>query len=206
VSRWVTERGGYVESRKSEDTGSATVDVTMTLRVPAAVLDGALAELRKQGAVLSEAQTGRDVTDEVIDTDAELRAKRKVEERLLGIVQSAGGVKDLLAVEEELGRVRTDIERLDGRSRTLASEVAFATIHVSLVSPVRPVVASAESVWSRFARAFGESGRLSLEVLAGMIVLVGAVAPLAVPVLLVALAVATIRRRRAARVGMLGSA
>jgi hypothetical protein len=163
--------------------------------VPARALEEVLSELRKTGTLLAETQSGHDVTDEYTDNEAQLRAKRRLEERLLAIVASATSVKEMLEVESELARVRTDIERLDGRTRTLSGQVAFATIRLTLVAPSQPVIVEAEVGSSRLRRAFAESGSVALHVVTGIIVVLGALSPF-VALGAAGLAVMSLLRRR----------
>lgn len=143
--------------------------------------------------MLAESASGQDVTEDFWDTEAQLKSKRHLEERLLHIVDGSGSVKDMLEVENELTRVRTDIERLEGHSRMLANRVAFATIHAKFESPIQPVTAPAESVASRLENTFEEAGSLFMHVTTGIILALGAIAPLAVPTGAVLL---VLRRRR----------
>lgn len=181
MGRYVADIGGYVVSREAERSDDVVRTVEMTLRVPASKFEGAIGELRRHGSVLSESVSGQDVTEDFTDTDAELKSKHRLEDRLLHIVEGSSSVKDMLEVETELTRVRTDIERLEGHSRFLANRVAFATIHATFVSPIQPGVEDGESTTSRLANAFREAGSLFTHVVVGMIVALGAVLPVAVP-------------------------
>src|SRR5262249_13336070 len=105
-------------------------------------------------------------------------------ERLLHIVDGSTSVKDMLEVENELTRVRTDIERLEGHAKLLENQASFATIHAVLASPGQPLVHDAESVASRFANAFRTSGTLFVHVTTAIIVAIGALLPIAVPTLI----------------------
>jgi hypothetical protein len=197
AGRIAAEHGGYVATKETEQSNDTVVKVDMVLRLPAAALETSLAALRGRGTILSEAQSGRDVTEEYVDTEASLRAKRKLEERLLAIVERSQSVKDLLDVEQQLSNVRGDIERLDGHARALANQVAFATVHLSLSAPAQPLAEDAESAASKVLHAFAESGRVFVAVMTGMIVATGALIPLAIPALGLLLAVRHVRKRRA---------
>jgi len=181
IGRYVADLGGYVVNREADRSDVTVTNVQMTIRVPAQKFEPALAELRRHGTVLAESATGRDVTEEFTDTEAQLKSKRRLEERLLRIVDGSGSVKDMLEVETELTRVRTDIERLEGHSRLLANQTQFATIHATFVSPAQPIVRDGESVASRFANAFRTAGGVFVAVATGLIVGVGALGPVAVP-------------------------
>lgn len=199
VGHYVADAGGYVVSRETERNDDVVKNVRMVVRVPATKYEAALGELRRHGTVLTESATGQDVTEEYADTGAELRSKRKLEERLLHIVEGSGSVKDMLEVENELTRVRTDIERLEGHARLLENRVAFATIHVTFESPAQPLADHAESVASRLKNTFAEAGSIFLHVTMGIVIALAAIAPLAFPAGAVLLVLRRRRRLVAAR-------
>jgi hypothetical protein len=183
VSRYVASQGGFVVTKEADRGGDAVTRVHMTVRVPSARFEATLSELRKYGAVLKEVESGKDVTEDHADTEAELRAKRKLEERLLGIVEASKTVKEMLEVEGELTRVRADIERLEGHAQYLENRAALATIDLTLVSPNQPAPADDESVSSELANAVRTAGTVFVRVTTGVIVALGALAPLSLPVL-----------------------
>jgi hypothetical protein len=193
MGQYAADAGGYVVSREAERNDDVVKSVRMVIRVPASKFETALGELRRRGTVLSEAATGQDVTEEFSDTQAQLGSKRKLEERLLHIVEGSSSVKDMLEVENELTRVRTDIERLEGHSRLLENRVAFATIHATFESPAQPLAADAESTLSRFKNTFEEAGGIFMHVTMGIVFVAAAVAPVALPAGAVLL---FLRRRR----------
>ena len=79
-----------------------------------------------------------DVTDQFIDLEARLRSAAHEETRLVELLGSAETVADILVIERELGRVRAEIERLQGQINFLGSRVELSTITVSLFPPDRP--------------------------------------------------------------------
>lgn len=108
--------------------------LTATLRVPAAQLDSFLAEVKKLGRVDSESQSGNEVTSNYIDLEARLSNARKTEQRLTEILsQRTGKLSDVLAVEEELGRVRGEIESMEAEQKNLSNQIALATVQFRLV-------------------------------------------------------------------------
>jgi len=197
ATQLTSQAGGFVAASNATGVGDAIERVDMKLRVPSERFAGVLDELRDDGEVLVEALQGQDVTDEYIDLDARLRSQKALEERLLGILANTTAVKDLLDVEAKLVGVRTEIERIEGRLRAMNDRVAFATIDLAVLAPVRQNKREAESTLSRFDRALDDAGDASLFVLTGMIRFLGVILPLAILGLPIGLgAQAAIRRRR----------
>jgi hypothetical protein len=179
--------GGFVEG---SELFTAQKEGTWRLRVPSARLDEAVSALSALGDVSSVRTDARDVTDEVVDVDARLAAKRAEEARLLELLKTASAsLADVLAVEKELSRVRGEVEALAGQQKRLATDVAMSSLTVTL---------SAERLGSpAFTSQLGDTLRGSLGAMAttarvSVLALV-AVLPWVLPV---ALAVALIRRRR----------
>lgn len=174
--------GGYVANQNMDGAGERIARVDMVLRVPAEKLTAVLGSLRGEGKLLSESMTGEDITTRYADLGAQLRAKRRLEERLLELLARTGAIKDVLEAEKELARVRAEIERLEGQTRRFDQLVRFATIEVSWLSPEQPIVAQAESFSSRLGRAFANALSAAETVLLAVIVALGVLVPVSVPV------------------------
>jgi hypothetical protein len=141
------EKGGFVVSsetaRTIEEDGAETVSTTIVFRVPVGAFDDALAVVRALGSrVSSEKVTGQDVTEEYVDLEARVRAQRAVEEQYLSVLKEAKSIPDILAVEQKLGEVRTEIERAEGRRRLLENETSLSTITVHAARHIASVEAS----------------------------------------------------------------
>ena len=112
-------KGGFVvESQQSSSDIKATSrdTVTMTVRVPADRFGEALDEIRTTATrVVIETVKGQDVTEEFIDIEAQLKAKKALEEQFMAIMKRANSVEDALEVQSQLADVRGEIERIEGR-------------------------------------------------------------------------------------------
>lgn len=143
VQGWVREAGGFVSRTETERHGVRD-GVWMILRVPMGAHDALSERLTGLGKRQSKTLDSEDVTEEWLDLEARLRAQKALEERLIGFLGKAQDTDDLLKVESELTRVRTTIERIEGRQRFLADRTAYCTIHLTL-SMEPEVVAAAEA-------------------------------------------------------------
>jgi hypothetical protein len=111
----------------------------ITVRVPSKQYESVLRQIGRLGKVLSKQQSGEDVTEEYVDLQSRIRNWKREEAAFLDVLTKARRVPDILAVENELSRVRQEIEQAQGRVQFLQSQVALATINVSLEEP-SPVV------------------------------------------------------------------
>ena len=73
--------------------------------------------------------------NQFIDLEARLKSALSEEHSLLSLLERAGVVSEILAIERELFRVRSEIERFQGQLNFLERRVDLATINVSLFSP-----------------------------------------------------------------------
>jgi hypothetical protein len=104
-----------------------------SLRIPAPELPRALAELRSLGHVQSETQSGEEVTQQHADLLARLKNSRETEQRLKDILaQRTGKIDDVLQVEEEIARVRGEIEGMEADQQTLEHRVDFASVDLQI--------------------------------------------------------------------------
>lgn len=104
-----------------------------SLRVPAPELMAALSELKSLGRVENESQTGDEVTQQHADLVARLKNSRETEQRLEAILQErTGKIGDVLAVEQEIARVRGEIEQMEAEQKSLEHRVNFAAVTLSV--------------------------------------------------------------------------
>jgi len=115
----------------TEQNGPRSLEAS--LRIPARELLAAMAELKALGAVQTETQKGEEVTQQHADLVARLKNSRETEKRLQAILQQrTGKISDVLAVEQEIARVRGDIEQMEAEQKSVEHRVDFATIELHL--------------------------------------------------------------------------
>jgi hypothetical protein len=103
------------------------------LRVPGTRLTEVLTRLRALGQVTHDQQNAQDVSEQLVDLDARLKSTRATEQRLIDLLKNrTGKLTDVLEVEQQLTRVRLDIERLDAQKTNMTRRVAYATIDLMI--------------------------------------------------------------------------
>jgi hypothetical protein len=134
VVKRITDRyKGYIGHLSTTAPQDAARTLTGTLYIPSPQLEAALAELKQLGRVQQESQSGEEVTKEYTDLAARLKNSRATEQRLLDVLRkNTGKVKDVLEVENEISRVRGEIEQMAADQRALKTRVDFATVQLSL--------------------------------------------------------------------------
>ena len=156
---------------------------TVQLRIPSRSWDAALAGLRPIGTVERVNVTADDVSEEYADIEARVTNARRLESRLLDLLENrTGRLDEMLNVEREIARVRGEIERMEGRARYLRTRAAVSTLTVTLREPGAAIHEPGEHpIRDAFIRAW----RNFVGFLAFLIAASGVVIPLALLVWLV---------------------
>jgi predicted anti-sigma-YlaC factor YlaD len=124
---------GYVGELKAGGTTGSGRTLTATLRVPADQLDATLTEVKTLGRVESESQSGQDVTSQYVDLQARLSNARNTEQRLTDLLRNrTGKLSDVLEVEQELDRVRGEIEQMEAERKNMSNQVSYATLNATI--------------------------------------------------------------------------
>lgn len=127
------EEKGYIATTSSEKQANGKLQGEVVVKLPPENLDRFLQKIRGLGELKNQTLGTEDVTKNYFDTDARLKNARVMETRLIDMLKTkTGKVADLLAVEKELGRVREEIEKMQGELKFWDSQVQFATVTISL--------------------------------------------------------------------------
>ena len=167
--------GGFVADFHEERAPRQLRHAQWTVRIPAAKFSETVDAIDKLGTTTRRALHSDDVTDAYIDVESRLKSQQKLEARLLEIVdKKAGDLKEVLAVETELSRVRQEIERLEGQRRAAEDRIALSTLVINATEQSGFVPLADQTFGQRVARAFWIS--VDQLLLAGQTFIVGIVA------------------------------
>jgi len=129
----LARHNGYAASLNVSTPQGSALTLQASLRIPTPQLVSALSKLKALGRVENENQNGEEVTQQHADLVARLKNSRETEQRLQDVLRTrTGKVKDVLEVEEEIARVRGEIEQMEAEQKTLEHRVEFATIDLKL--------------------------------------------------------------------------
>jgi anti-sigma factor RsiW len=162
---------GYAAQLTAATAEHAPRSLQASLRIPAPELASVLAELKSLGRVGNESQSGEEVTQQHTDLVARLQNSRETEERLRAILQQrTGKIEDVLQVEEEIARVRGEIESMEAEQQALEHRVDFATIDLQLTEEYKAELNSpSASVSNRIHNAFVAGLRNAAETILGIV-------------------------------------
>jgi anti-sigma factor RsiW len=162
---------GYAAQLTTATAENAPRSLQASLRIPAPELAAALVELKTLGRVQNESQSGEEVTQQHADLVARLQNSRETEERLRAILaQRTGKIEDVLQVEEEIARVRGEIEQMEAEQQALEHRVDFASVELQLVEEYKAQLSPpSASVPNRLRNAFVAGLSSAAETILGIV-------------------------------------
>jgi hypothetical protein len=131
VHALVKKRNGVISGEDVQSNGEATY-ANITAQIPAADLDAFIADVSKLGTVDSINITAQDVTTQVVDLDARIKALQTSVDRMTQLLAQATRIEDLLAIETQLSQRQSELDSLTAQRTWLGDQVAMSTITVSI--------------------------------------------------------------------------
>lgn len=153
----IERNDGFIGEATVDRTQGRWLSGTWIVRIPVDRYDGFLKDVAELGNVVRLNQTSQDVSAEFVDLEARIANGRKLEQRILELLQRQGGeIKDVIVVEQELSRVRGEIERAEGRKRFLENRTSLTSVTLraeqreNYTPPKEPTfLGRAADVWNR---------------------------------------------------------
>jgi hypothetical protein len=183
---------GDIVDSKTTQAGDRIARGTVVMRIPALKLDAALDALRDLGTLARLDTSGDDIAEQLGDVKERVSEARTEEEQLLDLERRASTVSEQLEVRRRLEEHRKNLDSLKTKQKSFEDQIDFATVSATIYED-----SSVDTNDGIVANAFETSSRIALTMFAGILVVIGAVLPLAVLALAVWVVARTIRRRRA---------
>ncbi|GAA4189750.1 DUF4349 domain-containing protein [Streptosporangium oxazolinicum] len=179
----VTTAGGYLAMERSDAHSGGEGSATLVFKIPPGNYPGTLDRLGKDlGTRESLRQNTEDVTEQVADVESRLKSARAALDSLRTLLKRANTIGEVLEVEREVSNRESELESLQARQKTLASQTSVATLTLNLVGPATVIpeeddepsgfLGGLETGWSAFVAAV-KIGLTLLGVLLPWLVLIG---------------------------------
>jgi hypothetical protein len=133
IDALVKSYNAYYENERF-DNNELRVSYDLKIRVPAKQFESFLIASEKgEGEILSKNISARDVTAEFMDGETRLNSKKIFRNRYNQLLEKAGKVDDILAIEENIRTLQEEIESQEGQLKFLDDQVTYSTLELSLV-------------------------------------------------------------------------
>lgn len=109
---------------------------SLTVKIPQGKLNDTVQSISDFGEVTNNNTYTEDVTEEYYDSQARLKVLEAKETRLIALLGKAVNIPDIVAIENELAKVRSEIEVIKGRLQYLTNSTSFSTININLQQAV----------------------------------------------------------------------
>lgn len=121
----------------TEGKDSGSIFRKIVVRIPSAKFDLFLSDISKGVTYFDNKEiSSQDVTEEYIDIDARLKAKKVLEARYLELLKKANKVSEMLEIEAQLSAIREEIEAKEGQLRFMQSQISMSTITLEFYKTV----------------------------------------------------------------------
>ncbi|MDP2871401.1 MAG: DUF4349 domain-containing protein [Bacillota bacterium] len=170
--------GGYIE-QSSINMDAKTRSGYFRARVPEPKFSETIRKLEELGKPQRREISAEDVTAPILDLEARISSLRSQELKMAQLLGQAKTLDEVLRVENELTRIRYQIEAYEGQLRYYRNRVSMATIALNLSepgTPVPPPVPGADlwyRIWQAFVATWKGIGRFT----EGLFVFIASVAP-----------------------------
>lgn len=115
----------------------ASVYRRITVRIPSENFDSFIKDISNGVDYFDNKEiNSQDVTEEYIDIDARLKAKKKLENRYLELLAKANKMSEMLAIEAQLSAIREEIEAKEGQLRYMQSQVSLSTVTIEFYKTI----------------------------------------------------------------------
>ena len=160
--------------------GEGDVRGSLTLRAEPGWLrkfrDGLAREAHDAGGeVVSAGATSEDLTRQIVDTEAALRAKTTLRDRLQSLLATRPGkLSELLELEQALSGVQQQIDATQSELAVMRPRVATSALQITYESTG---IAGAPGAWTPLTRALGDTGAMLAGSLGALVRIVVTAAP-----------------------------
>ena len=136
VLRLVTSYDGSVADEQTDSDQRGRINSsTLTLRVPTSDFGQAMDALARIGKVERQTRKSEDVTTQVLDNDARVRAAERAIRQIELLLSRADALRDIIAIESDLARRQADLDSLKSQQAWLEDQTSLSTINVQLSRP-----------------------------------------------------------------------
>jgi len=139
---------GFVSSTQAQygTASSGTPTATIVLQVPEPSFAAVVTQVQRFGKATSVSTSSSDVTGQYVDLQARIDAAEASRQQYLTIMTHATSIGDILAVQNQIDSIQSDIEQMQGQLQVLDNETTYGSLTVNVTQtgppPPKPVAAA----------------------------------------------------------------
>jgi hypothetical protein len=175
AENWLKEQTTAMQGKVAGNTRfneSQNRSSQLSLQVPVKQLDGwvAVVEQRHGWKINSKQMSATNIEQQYVDHAQRLKTRQALEQRYTELLQQAKSMTDVLAIEEKLLQLRSEIEWMQSEKSSMDNQMAFVECSVRLVEQL--------SAWQRLTRSSAEQFREGWHVLVNLLLFLLKIWPL----------------------------
>ncbi|WP_332694707.1 DUF4349 domain-containing protein [Halalkalibacter lacteus] len=193
------ELGGYIVESHYNEEAEGQLFGSIVLRIPKQDFQPFFDHIGNSDVKILEQRThGNDVTEEFVDLESRLKAKRVVEERLLTFMDHADNTENLLKISNDLAIVQEEIEQMTGRKQFLENQVDFSTVTITIhenAITASTLQGNELNTWERSKKLFIDTINVLIAAVSGIVVFLVGLSPVVLPIVILIGLVVFIKRK-----------
>jgi hypothetical protein len=148
LSSLVIDDHGFVDSSQAS-TGSRTrgtfTSGTIVLEVPQTSFSRLVSQVEKIGRTTSVVSNSDDVTSQYVNLQARIHALKVSLNQYLSIMTRATSISGILAVQNQIDQIQSQIEQDQGQLNVLNHDTTYASLRVNVATPAHHAVSTRRS-------------------------------------------------------------
>lgn len=134
VQSRINEYGGYLES--SESNGNPEMNIrryaNMVIRIPADKMHSFLNMVEENSNVTYSSSSTENVTLSYVDMQSHIKALKTEQETLMGILERATKLEDIITIQNQLTNIRYELESYESQLRVYDNRINYSTLYLDI--------------------------------------------------------------------------
>ena len=152
IKALINNNNAYIIEERGENQQNR-VEKNLTVKVPAVKFEEFIAALEDiAGKPANKHISSEDISERYIDTEVRLKAKQKLEDRYLELLNKANNVSEIMQIERELNNIRADIESAESILKSYDNQISYSQLNIYLYKEIS--TSDVKSWGARFAESF----------------------------------------------------
>lgn len=130
----ISEYGGYLEN--SETNGNAEMNISryanLVIRIPAERMHDFLNMVEENSNVTYSRSSTENVTLNYVDMQSHIKALKTEQETLMGILERATKLEDIITIQNQLTNIRYELESYESQLRVFDNRINYSTLYLDI--------------------------------------------------------------------------